>query len=448
MTFGPEDPRGPGILLRPSARVFVLSFILLLSASRSFARSITIYNRQPDIRVSLTAHQKDLSLRIQGKCSLIYQDVKIASLTNSSITFHFTPQGSPVANLPDQQINFYSPIDIEPADTLDPIISPSDPLGVMFNGETYPGTVEIMPESDGSFRLINRVPLETYLRGVVPNELINNLKPDELQACMAQAIAARNYAFFRMSNIDSFANDPASKGFDVYSDTRDQVYSGIERYKPIADTAVELTRGMIVEYNGEPARCFFFSTCGGHTASVQEVWQGQPALPYLRGVSDIDPATGEPFCIFNPNFYWSVTFSGHELTELVKRNLAMASPNYGGVAVYGNVEALRVIDRFNSGRVDSLEIKMDDGHIYYVRGDRTRYLFKRSNGSILNSSMFTIETLRKYGGGISRVILKGKGNGHGVGMCQWGALGMSRLGYSFRQILSHYYPGTVIKKVY
>ncbi len=448
MTFCPEDPTGPEVRLRPSAGVLLFTLIIAFAASPSFARSITAYAHQPDIRVSLAENRKSLSLVIQGKCDLIYQDVRIASLTNTSISFHFTPQGSPVASLSDQKIDFYSPIELEPAGMLAPIISPSDPLGVMFNGETYPGTIEIMPESNGSFRVINRVPLETYLRGVVPNELINNLQPNELQACMAQAIAARNYAFFRMSNIDSFANDPASKGFDVYSDTRDQVYSGIEGYKPIADTAVELTRGMIVEYNGEPARCFFFSTCGGHTAAVQDVWQGQPALPYLQGVSDIDPATGEPFCIFNPNFYWSTSFTGRELTELVKRNLAMASPNYSGVTVDGNVMSLKILDRFKSGRVDLLEIKMDDGRVFCVRGDRTRYLFKRSDGSILKSSLFTIEILHKYGGGIARVILKGKGNGHGVGMCQWGALGMSRLGYTFRQILSHYYPGTVIKKVY
>ncbi len=308
--------------------------------------------------------------------------------------------------------------------------------------------MEIVPQNNGTFRLINTLPLETYLRGVVPNELVNNLKPDELQACMAQAIAARNYAFFRMSNIDSFANGPTSKGFDVYADTRDQVYSGIERYKSLADSAIEFTSGMIVEYDGQPARCFFHSTCGGHTESVQNVWQGQPALPYLQGVSDTDSATGEPFCIYNPNFYWTVNFSGRELTRLVKANLAAANPMYASKPVNGSVESVKVLNRYPSTRIDTLEITMDDGNTYYVRGDRTRYLFKTGDGVILRSSMFKLTLLRNYGGGIRKLIIKGQGNGHGVGMCQWGALGMSRLGYTYAQILEHYYPGTVIEKVY
>lgn len=449
MTFPPEDPSGRGIRVRPSAMFLLLTFLFFFtSSSVSSAGTILTFTAEPTIRVCLAENQKSLALQIGGHYKLSYQDVSIAMLGSGPASLHISPHGSPVLKIPGQTIDFYSPVKFEPVDSMPPILSTADPSGITFDGQSYPGTIEVMPESDGSLRIINIVPLETYLRGVVPNELINHLKHDELQACMAQAIAARNYAFFRMSNIDSFANSPSSRGFDVYSDTRDQVYSGMQGYRPIADTAIEMTRGMIVEYHGQPARCFFSSTCGGHTSSVQNVWQGQPAVPYLQGVSDIDSATGEPFCIYNPHFYWSQSFTGHELTWLVKKNLAMASPNYSGVIVRGSVQALKVIDRFPSGRVDSLEIKMDDGHVYYVRGDRTRYLFRISTGAILKSSLFDILTLRNYGGGIRKVIFKGKGNGHGVGMCQWGALGMSRLGYSFKQILAHYYPGTVIDKVY
>ncbi len=448
MTFSPEDLPGQGSRLRPSVAVLVSLIFLFLSATVSLAGGILTYTAEPNIRVCLTENRNSLFLNIDGRYVVKYQAVNVAALTNGDVSFHFSPEGTPVAVTQDQTIKFYSPLEISPADSSSLIASSHDLDGITVDGQTYPGTMEIVPESNGSFRLINVVPLETYLRGVVPNELINNLRPDELQACMAQAIAARNYAFFRMSGADAFADGPKSKGFDVYSDTRDQVYSGMQGYKPLADSAVELTSGMIVEYRGQPARCFYSSTCGGHTASVQNVWQGQPALPYLQGVSDTDSATGEPFCIYNPHFYWTVTLSGNEVTGLVRRNLAIASPNYSGTNVTGAVDTLRILNRFSSGRVDSLEIKMNDGSTYFVRGDRTRYLFKSRTGGILESSLFRILTLRNFRGAINEVIIKGQGNGHGVGMCQWGALGMSRLGYSYRQILSHYYPGTAIKKVY
>lgn len=412
------------------------------------AGTILTYTTEPSIRVCLAENSTSLSLTINGAYKLRYQKVDIAALTHGSISLYFSAEGTPVASMPDRLIKFYSPLELDPADSSSLVAASGDPDGVTLDGQTYPGSIEIVPEDNGSFRIINRLPLETYLRGVVPNELINNLRPDELQACMAQAIAARNYAFFRMSGSDAFAAGPESKGFDVYSDTRDQVYSGIQGYKPLADSAVELTAGMIVEYDGQPARCFFCSTCGGHTAAVQNVWQGQAAVPYLQGVSDIDSATGEPFCIYNPNFYWTTSFSGRQVTNFVKRNLAMASPNYTGTIVTGSVAALKIIDRFPSHRVDSLEIKMDNGQTYYVRGDRTRYLFRERNGTILKSSLFKIRTLHNFRGALAKVIITGKGNGHGVGMCQWGALGMSRLGYSYKQILERYYPGTEIEKVY
>ena len=301
--------------------------------------------------------------------------------------------------------------------------------------------MQIIPENDGTFRLVNFVPLETYLRGVVPNELVNNLTPDELQACMAQAIAARNFAFYKMSELDS-------TDFDVYSDTRDQVYSGMEKYKSLADSAIELTSGMIVEYGGQPARCFFHSTCGGHTENVQHIWQGQPALPYLAGISDIDSTTGQPFCIYSPQFYWTSTYTGHELNKLVRANLGLANPTYAGVKVKSSIADLKVLDRFDSFRVDTLEIRLANGDTYYVRGDRTRYLLRSKDGTLLRSSLFRITTVRGDEDSIREIIIKGQGSGHGVGMCQWGALGMSKLGYSYLQILSHYYPGTEVKKVY
>lgn len=422
--------------------LLLISLLFLSLFVDSYARPVLTFTRQPLIKISLAGNLKSLTLYAEGSFKLKYQNIPISRIKNNRLFFNFSSDGTPEAHLPNQQMKFFSPMTIEPlreAVTVAATDIYTD--GLRFSSQTYPGSMEIVPESNGTFRLLNIVPLETYLRGVVPNELVNNLSPDELQACMAQAIAARNFAFYRLTTRDS-------SQFDVYSDTRDQVYSGMEKYQPLADSAVALTYGMIVEYDGQPARCFFHSTCGGHTENVQHVWQGQPPLPYLRGVSDTDSATGQPFCIDSPQFSWTSTYTGRELDRFVKANLAFANPTYAGKSITGEVASLKVLDRFRSDRVDTLEIAMDNGDVYFVRADRTRYLFRGKDGTILRSSMFWIKTLRNFGGSIKEVIIKGRGNGHGVGMCQWGALGMSKLGYSYLQILSHYYPGTVVKKVY
>lgn len=434
-------------------RLFLLFAFLNIFQSGSQCKSSFSYSVQPLIRVNLADNAKDPTLRVYGDYKLTFRGYEIATLSNAEISFTFSPNGIPIAKLPNQEIKFSTLIRLEPLDTIVHVdtlnsgtkdslaASTNFPNRINFHLQTFPWSMEIFANKDGTFRLINIVPLETYLRGVVPNELVNNLTPDEFQACMSQAIAARNYAFYKLADKDS-------ADFDVYSDTRDQVYSGVEKYKQIADSAIKLTSGIIVEYDGQPARCFFHSVCGGHTESVQNIWQAQPALPYLQGVSDIDSATGDPYCIYSPNFFWTKTFSSYQLDEIFRENLAIANPTYADEILRSNVSELQILDRFNSSRIDSLKIKTEDGNVYYVRGDRTRYFFKNSNGTLLRSSFFKITISRDNKGKIANIILNGQGTGHGVGMCQWGTIGMSRLGFNYIQILKHYYPGTEVKKIY
>jgi SpoIID/LytB domain protein len=438
--------RGPSLLRKPSSRYSLLIFAFI-SASAAFGenRPDSLHSSEPIIRISLTDNVREFTLAVHGRFSLKYQYFTIAEISDTAMSFTFSPNGVAVATLPNQKLRFSFPMKLEPADSsrgqLKNGIRYSNQSGSAKSGQTFPGSLEIFPQKDGTFQIINLVPLETYLRGVVPNELVNNLTPDEFQACMAQAIAARNFAFFKMDKQDS-AN------FDVYSDTRDQVYSGVERYKSIADSAINLTSGMIVEYHGQPARCFFHSACGGHTESVQNIWQGQPALPYLQGVSDMDSATGDPYCIYSQNFFWSRSYPANQINSLVKENLAFANPMYTNRTPPGTITDMRILDRFDSFRVDSLAITAENGDVYYVRGDRARYLFKNSDGTPLRSSLFRITVSRNSQGRLEQVVLKGQGTGHGVGMCQWGSIGMSKLGFSYLQILSHYFPGTEVKKVY
>ncbi len=440
-------------------QLLIISAFTIFHVASTWAGNTFPYSSEPVIRVCLAENLRALSLRVNGDFRLGYRSVTIAEIADSKLSFRFSHDGTPEASLPNQELTFSSSVTIEPpnsqADASRNSVASQGGVGLIFGSQTYPGSIEIIPEGNKTFRVVNSVALETYLRGVVPNELVNNISPDEFQACMAQAIAARNFAIYKMSKqFVSSQSEPGidrdSSDFDVYSDTRDQVYSGMERYKPLADSAIELTAGMIVEYDGQPARCFFHSTCGGHTENVQHIWQGQPALPYLAGVSDIDSATGQPFCLYSPQFYWAVTYTSSELNNMVSTNLGTANPVYAN-RIAGRPQQvidLEVSNRFESYRVDTLRIIMKNGDVYYVRGDRTRYLFKNSDGTILKSSLFRILITRNDNGSIKDVIVKGQGSGHGVGMCQWGTLGMSRLGYNYLQILSHYYPGTIVKKEY
>lgn len=152
------------------------------------------------------------------------------------------------------------------------IFVPGDaPLEVA--GRPYRGKLNVHDTVDGVL-VVNDVPLEQYLYGVVPDEM-----PPlwELEALKAQAVAARSYAI---------ATRRSSGVFDAYDDTRSQVYGGLEAEHPRTTRAVDETRGQVVLHGGAVATTFFFSTSGGWTASIEDIWRGVEPQPYLRGVAD------------------------------------------------------------------------------------------------------------------------------------------------------------------
>lgn len=145
---------------------------------------------------------------------------------------------------------------------------------VRFNEKPYRGRLEVFANTRGTLTVVNVVPLEDYVRGVVPNELSPGGWP-ELEALKAQAVAARTYA---VSNIGRFA----ALGFDLTPDTRSQVYGGRSTEHPLTDRAVRETRGRIATYKGVPINALYTSTCGGRTEDAENIFGGPP-VPYLRG---------------------------------------------------------------------------------------------------------------------------------------------------------------------
>ena len=296
------------------------------------------------------------------------------------------------------------------------------------NGARYRGRIVVVPHGD-SLVVINRLPLEEYLRSVVAVEMGPRTARDS-SALQAQAVAARSYAVVRMGN--------RQRGFDLYSSVLDQAYRGLDVENSAASAAVDRTRGLVLFHDGRVADAVYSSTCGGSTAEASEVW-GNRSAPYLQRVSDRIGATDRYYCDIAPRFRWIQEMSLADLNANLAQYLARyASVPAGGP---GRARQLFIADTTPSGRVGTLMVETDRGS-FALRGNDIRFVMRAPGGAILNSTYFSVESEQADGGLGNGVIFRGRGWGHGIGMCQWGAIGRARAGQSFRTILATYYPGT------
>lgn len=307
---------------------------------------------------------------------------------------------------------------------------------IRFGEHAYRGTVEVRPGARG-LTVVNEIELESYLRGVVPWE-IGWQDPQRRAAVEAQAIAARTYAYKRLGQY-------AQMGFDVYADVSDQVYQGTTREDSIANAAIDHTRGEVLLDGEQLVEAYYYSTCGGHTARIESVWP-KPPEPYLKGRRDRAPEGGSAFCATSNHFRWQEAWSGAEIENLVQQTLPPELEVRPSVPLGGLVD-LSIDSYDETGRAHELVVEMTSG-VYRVAGDRIRWVLRPRDRSILRSTMFKLDVQRNADGAIVRVIARGGGNGHGVGMCQVGALEMSRRGYDALAILTHYYPGTRLQALY
>lgn len=300
------------------------------------------------------------------------------------------------------------------------------------NGARYRGEVWIMPNDGGGLTVVNRLYLEDYLRGVVPME-IGHRTLDEAAAVAAQAVAARSYAYTHLAG-------PGQR-YDMRNTVADQVYGGADAETPLGDAAVAQTRGLVLTYHGVVINAPYHSTCGGRTAAASEVWRTGDE-PYLVSVSDRIPGTDRYYCDISPRFRWQRTFTRATLRALLDRYLK----DYAAVSSRGPgaPRSVSVDSHTPSGRVHTLSIVTDRGR-YRLQKNDIRFVLRSSDGEILNSTAFTVEDVHDPDGRLSAVVVRGSGYGHGVGMCQWGAIGRARAGQDFRTILRAYYPGTTVQ---
>jgi stage II sporulation protein D (peptidoglycan lytic transglycosylase) len=302
---------------------------------------------------------------------------------------------------------------------------------IAYNGKHYRGELLFLPNDTGMV-VVNRVRMDDYLRGVVPLEIGTRDQRDSA-AVQAQAVTARSYAYVH-------AAAGSSRAYDVTASVSDQLYGGADAETAVSNAAVASTRGLVLQYAGRVVNAPYHSACGGSTAGADEIWRSA-AEPYLQRVSDEIPGTGRFYCDIAPRFRWTRTIDGATLRGDIVRYLANYTRTPGGYP--GTPRDIEVDTRTPSGRVGTLKIATDRGN-YVLRGNDVRYVLRSADGEILNSTSFTVEATSGPDGSIARLVMHGTGYGHGVGMCQWGAIGRARAGQDFREILRTYYPGTTV----
>jgi len=207
--------------------------------------------------------------------------------------------------------------------------------------------------------------------------------------------------------------------------------------------AVGETRGRVLTYDGALIEAYYFSTCGGRTAEGYEVFRGA-VRPYLRSVSDLNES-GTAYCSISPRYRWREDWSGEALRAVLQRSLPPLTGT--GTAPIGMVTDVRVTQRSASGRVDQLSIALGGTEVRVDGHARIRQVLRTPSGQLLRSTAFSLMATGA-GRNVTNLVVDGVGAGHGVGLCQWGAVGRARAGQSYQQILAAYYPGTRLERRY
>ncbi|MCA9473084.1 MAG: SpoIID/LytB domain-containing protein [Nitrospirales bacterium] len=264
------------------------------------------------------------------------------------------------------------------------------------------GRVEIR-HYQGRLLVVNHVDVEDYVAGVVTGEINTSWHPEALKA---QAVAARTYVLYKkMMNQE--------QPYDVVSSVQDQVYEGQAQVDEKVQSAIRQTKGKVITYQQRPILAAYSSTAAGPTEDASYVWDVN--VPYLKGVEC-------PFDDQSPRYRWQAAIS----LETLERKFRKLDYEVGSIAT------ITPFTQTPSGRIDRIRILHSRGQLIVTGQD-----FRRIAGySTILSTQFQIESLGR------ELVVKGKGAGHGVGLCQWGMKEMADLGYGYEAIVRYYYPET------
>jgi stage II sporulation protein D len=270
----------------------------------------------------------------------------------------------------------------------------------------YRGNLIVRVVGADRLTVIDELSIDDYLKGVLPREASVSWPPEALRV---QAVASRTY-------LASHLGAHASQGFDLCSSVHCQVYGGMSKEHPKTNDAVDSTHDQILTYDGKPISAFFHSNCGGMTEEVQYVW-GTASKPYL-------PRKKCGFGTADPRYNWTHIVSANEMLALLKKGTKVQG---------GKLKSFRVKQKSPSGRAATVTVETDKGR-YTLSGNAFRIALDPEK---IRSTLWTDVT--RHG---NAYTFKGRGWGHGVGMCQWGAKGQAEAGRDYREILQFYYPNT------
>jgi stage II sporulation protein D len=306
-------------------------------------------------------------------------------------------------------------------------ILPDTDGSLIYNDRRYRGYLVVRRTGDG-FMTVNVVDIESYLRGVLRGELPRHFHAETYHV---QAIVSRTYALYQRHLNGS------QRLWDVTADTSSQVYHGIEGESSKSDEAVLSTEGIVCAWDSPQGRkifcTYFSSTCGGANVDVVQVKGGAAVKPLSGGVTC-------PYCKQSEWYLWEPKkVSKERITNDVKPYLVRGG--YSRADKLTLIDDIKVIQRTASGRPVMLRLTDRNGLIVDMRAEDFRLIL--DNGRLIKSTQFEIVNEGAY---IS--FVKGRGYGHGIGMCQHGAEGMARKGRTAGQILQYYYPGCVLVKAY
>ncbi|SHH14298.1 SpoIID/LytB domain-containing protein [Tepidibacter thalassicus] len=341
------------------------------------------------------------------------------------------------------------------------IYSENDIISV--DGKRYRGSILFKRIDNNNMIVINRLKLEEYLYGVVPKEMSGSWP---IEALKAQAIAARNYAIMNMGKYKDY-------GFDLTDDINCQVYGGYDAEHPNSNKAVDETKNEIMIYNGKIVDALYHSNSGGKTENSENIWSNK--VPYLRGVED-------SYSIGYPNDNWSISLTKSDIqSKLYQSNVDI-----------GELLDIRIEKVSKNGRVLKLKFIGTNGEKEYIKsstrsilGLKSTWFDIKKEGSSNGGNSFFIcsiegneeindmtdiklitsdgiksinENINLYLRGdnntkefvfseqsVEKYVFNGHGWGHGLGMSQWGAKKMAEMGYTYKDILKHYYTGIEIQ---
>ena len=459
------------VTLKRCTLILTTVLILLLTAPRAWAVDIRILlesTTESSISIGLNSGDYELQDERGGSLASVRQGGKV-KFENNRNEFSVYVDGKLIT-------------DRQPGVKL--IAANGDCL-FEYNGKLYRGSLCIAADNSSSY-VINSLDLEYYLYGVVGREMGYN---QPLEALKAQAVASRSFAMAKISS--------SNKYYDIGSGTSAQVYGGYTAEKEAANgtviRAIDATAGEVVCYRGVPFECNYHSNAGGHTEDAANVWGGNIPLKGVPSPFDDYVEKSGPSNIYR----WQVTYSAAQLRDLAERYAGRSIGEYRGVELSttgangqpsASGRVMEVTIKGSSGQVSAKSdgirallgglkstlfslsdaenaVSVSSKTTFYVldKGQTTPQpiddigacYVRTSLGSVLSrladwGSNFIIKGARQTvlvgnaalpntSSSAGSVTFYGKGYGHGVGMSQWGAVGMAAEGYTYEEILAHYY---------